>query len=370
MAELDKIIETAIKLKLNTLLLQVHPCSDALYSSDMFPVSKFLSTEKELYFDPLEYMVTECHKNGISIFAWMNPFRVTVKKYYDKNIALNELDNKIGPGTTPELLILYDGRLYYDLGEPQVKEIISSSIEEIITGYAIDGIVFDDYFYPYPTETDTFDDSKSFNNYSTGESRDEWRRNNINEIIKECFNTVKKNDQSVLFGIAPFGIWKNGNGGRSGSFTAGLESYSAIYCDSLAWIDGGYIDFVSPQLYWDSETASSFNALYRWWNEILDGTGVVFIPSLSVYKYENDWKNPSGIMTCQITSLRKTQSYGGAFYYGFKQISNNTNGVAEEIIKINNSDNSICEIQKYPFDLKNEYPKTGTLLDLESIYPN
>ena len=362
--ELDTIIESAERLKLNTLLFQVHPSADALYKSDLFPVSRYLSSERTLYFDPLEYLISRCHTNEINLYAWINPFRVTVNKHIDKSEALTEIDTLTGAGKTPDLLIFYDGQLYYDPGNPSVKEIITSCIEEIVSRYKVDGIVFDDYFYPYPNGYESFDDSLSFVEYSTGETLEEWRRNNINGIIKECFDTVKRIDRSIRFGVAPFGIWKNGNGGRSGSLTNGLEAYSSLYCDALAWVDGGYVDFISPQLYWNDEKASSFKALYRWWNDILDGTGVDYIPSLGTYRYENDWIDHEEIITDQIRSLRQTNCYHGAFYYGLNELINNTNGAAEEIIKLNDDEHEICNARKYPYDLRNEYPITGTVFEI------
>lgn len=149
--ELDSIVEKACSLNLNTLFFQVHPCDDALYKSDLFPVSKYISNDGNLYFDPLDYIITKCHENDIALHAWINPLRVTVTKYDSFESAISSLDNTKGAGKTPELLVYYaDGKLYYNAGLPEVRELISDCVAEILSRYDVDGIVFDDYFYPSP----------------------------------------------------------------------------------------------------------------------------------------------------------------------------------------------------------------------------
>ena len=367
--EINTIIDGCRRIGLNTLFFQVHPCSDALYKSEQFPVSRYLSSTGKLYFDPLQYMIEECRKNNISLYGWINPLRVTVASFNNKAAALASLDETNGPSTTPELLVYYnDGKLYYDPGIPKVADIVSDCIKEIISQYDLDGIVFDDYFYPYPTGTEPFDDSVSYEQYSAGQSLGDWRRNNINTIIQKCFDTIKEYDPSIRFGVAPFGIWKNGDGGSSGSLTSGLESYSAIYCDPLTWAREGYVDFLSPQLYWSSDsTAASYTELYKWWSTSLDGTGVDYIPSLGAYNYEEGWDEPTGIISEQVSLARQAVSFRGELYYGLGQLLKNTNGISDEIELLNKSLYYYYDYPSLPRDLIVDTPITGMVFENETV---
>ena len=368
--EIDAIVETSKSVGLNTLFFQAHPSSDALYKSDLFPVSRFLSSDSEkLSFDPLQYFIERCHRERIALYAWINPLRVTTATYQSRDEALAALDRDIGPGKTPELLVYYnDGKLYYDPGAPVVAEIISDCVSEIVSGYDVDGIVFDDYFYPYPSGDKDFDDASSYEKYSGDMSLSDWRRDNINNIIKKCCETIKAIDPECAFGVSPFGVWQNNDGENGGSDTAGLEGYTSLYCDALAWAAGGYVDFISPQIYWASdETSTSFDTLCEWWNKALDGTGVDFIPSLASYKYDEGWTDPNGIISYQASYGRERLSYRGYVCYGFAQIENNSYGIADEISTLNTSQYAYYESGKYPSDLRVSSPITGTVFKNQNV---
>ena len=362
-SEIDDIINTSLELGLNTLFFQVHPCSDCLYKSELFPVSVFLSTKHVLYFDPLEYMISSCHDKGISLYAWINPLRVTAYASDNKDDAVSSLNKEKGPGSTPGLLVFHsDGKLYYDPGYPEVADMVSDCIFEIISQYNVDGVVFDDYFYPYPVDGKTIDDSLSYENNSNGESIEDWRRNNINTIIEKSYKTIKDYDPAIKFGVAPFGIWKNGNGGESGSETNGLESFSTLYCDTIKWIEEGYVDFISPQLYWSfDDPLAPYGTLYKWWDNATEGSGVELIPSLGAYNYGNSWKDPEGIMTEQVETARKTAVFRGVIYYGYSQFKENTHNIAAEIKTINMQQIYYCKAAKYPVDIKDDDPITGII---------
>ncbi len=342
-SELDKIVETTKSAGLSTIFFQVRPESDALYDSEIYPVSKYMSTDGELTLDALEYIINAAHKENISVHAWINPVRVTSKS----GVETKDLADGNPAKEHPEYVVKYgDGKLYYDLGIPEVRELICQGVKEIVQSYAVDGIVFDDYFYPYPvryTDEETgetlayeFEDRHTYKKYNEeGLDIEAWRRSNVNKLVESVYKTVKQEDISCIFGVSPFGIWKNGYGGESGSLTTGTQSYSELYCDTLAWIDGGYVDYIAPQLYWTNETKSApFDHLCDWWQERVSGTRVRLLISHGAYRYENDWESPSGIMTDQVKYAAEKNNYKGSLFYGYGAIKNNINELLDELTSL------------------------------------
>ncbi len=337
--ELEGIIETCLENGLNTVFFQVRPTSDALYESKLFPASEYVSGTQGKSpaggFDCLEYLIDIAHKNRINVHAWVNPLRVTYgsKKYPRTDInslAKNHIARK-----NPEWVVPYeDGKLYFDAGIPEVREYIAMGVKEIVQNYSVDGVVFDDYFYPYPTDGADFEDSGTYAKYGAGKDRGDWRRENINALIKGCYDAVKSTDGACLFGVSPFGIYRNDDGKNGGSATAGLEAYESLYCDALAWARGGYVDYLSPQLYWSFDTsAAPYAALSDWWNAALDGTGVKLLISHGAYRYE-EWEEPKGEITRQIEYSRSALAYRGSILYGYKALQGNASGIADEVKRV------------------------------------
>ncbi|MBE6587735.1 MAG: hypothetical protein E7647_04890 [Ruminococcaceae bacterium] len=338
-AELDSIVENTAAAGLDTIFFQVRPSSDALYKSEIFPVSKYLSSEGKLTLDCLEYIIKAAKKEGISVHAWINPLRVAVGGTTD------DLPKDHPAKANPSWCQKYaDGKIYYDCGIPKVRELVADGIREIVENYDVAGVVFDDYFYPYPYyETDeegnktvaAFADGDTFSNYGTEyDDIGDWRRNNVNCLVELSYKTVKKEDKDCLFGVSPFGIWKNGYGDESGSATRGSQSYFDIYCDSLAWAEGGYVDYIAPQLYWTADTpAASYTALTEWWAMSLEGTGTAFVVSHAAYRYD-EWESPSGIMTSQVENAKGYDVYRGSIFYGYDEIVRNKEGITDELKKL------------------------------------
>ena len=338
-AELDDIVLTTKNAGLNTIFFQVRPESDSLYESDIYPVSKYLSRDGVLTLDALEYIVEKAHSEGISVHAWINPVRVTSSS----SVEIDDLSIKNPARIHPEYTVKYaDGKIYYNLGIPEVRELICDGVEEIVENYDVDGIVFDDYFYPYPVYSVDesgasvavdFEDRDAYTAYNAnGLDIADWRRDNVNRLIKAVFDTVKSADKDCLFGVSPFGIWKNGYGDESGSLTSGNESYKTIYCDSLAFIKGGYVDYIAPQLYWKAEQESaSYTVLCDWWAEMVKGTKVRLLVCHGAYRYDNDWESPEGVMTSQVLYARNKELYRGSLFYGYEALKNNINGLYDEI---------------------------------------
>ncbi len=341
-AELNSIVANVKDIGLNTIFFQVRPESDALYKSDIYPVSKYLSSDGNLILDPLEYIIKTAHNEGIKVHAWINPVRVTSKS----DVTVADLANGNPAKEHSEYTVTYaDGKIYYDLGIPEVRELICEGVEEIVTNYDVDGIVFDDYFYPYPVYTENedgerivsdFNDRETYSKYNSNNlDIADWRRANVNLLIKGVYETVKSIDENCLFGVSPFGIWKNGYGDLSGSLTSGSQSYSELYCDSIAWIKGGFVDYIAPQLYWTADQANaSYNALCDWWADRVEGTKVRLLICHGAYRYENDWEAPGGNMKSQVEYAAKKEFYRGSLFYGYSAISKNINGVGDELKEI------------------------------------
>lgn len=339
-AELDAILDTVEAAGLNTVYFQVRPTCDALYQSELFPVSETLSSTGKLTVDPLAYLIKEAHSRNIFVHAWVNPLRVTNGSAAKPNTDVTTLSEDSPARQNPDWVVAYaDGRLYFDPGIPEVRTLVAAGVQEIVENYDVDGVIFDDYFYPYPATNDSgapaaFDDADSYALYGGEMSLADWRRDNINQLVKACYQAVKNVREDALFGVAPFGIWKNDNGSNGGSATKGLQSYSSIYCDPVAWAEGGYVDYLAPQLYWRFTTsAAPYDELVRFWNRVLDGTGVNLLISHAAYQYDG-WSDPAGEIAKQVQYARSELCYRGSIFYGYEEICHNTAGLTEELREI------------------------------------
>ena len=338
--EIDDILDTMATAGLNTVYFQVRPACDALYKSDIFPVSQSLSTKGKLVMDPLAYLVEQAHKRNIFVHAWVNPLRVSIGSETNPNVKVENLPEGNPAKAHPEWAVAYaDGRLYFDPGIPEVRQLIADGVREIVAGYDVDGVIFDDYFYPYPVTLKDgtialFDDDDSYAAYGGTVARADWRRENINQMIKAVYDAVKGVSEDVQFGVSPFGIWKNDNGTNGGSATRGMQSYFSIYCDPLAWAEGGYIDYLAPQIYWRFSTdVAPFGELVRWWNRVLDGTGVDFLVSHAAYNYDV-WSSPEGEMAEQVQFARSELTYRGSIFYGYDEIRRNAFSLRDELLEV------------------------------------
>jgi len=332
--EIDHILDVCERNNINTVFFQVRPTCDALYKSDIFPVSSFLSQNGELVFDPLEYIVNEAHKRNIFVHAWVNPLRVTMNSH-----DIESLPKGSPVRENPEWAVPYaDGKLYLNAALPEVRKLVADGVYEIADRYDVDGVVFDDYFYPYPVKgadgkTADFDDAEEFKRFGEGyDTVGDWRRDNINKLIKASYDAVHKADPDCVFGVSPFAVWQNDDGENGGSATTNMEAYDSLYCDALAWINGGYVDYISPQIYWKfTNTAAPFDVVARWWNAQLAGTDVKLYISHASYRYEDgEWDNPEGELSEQISFSRSLKAYRGSILYGFDELKKNTNGAADE----------------------------------------
>ncbi len=333
--ELDDILKTSYQTGLNTVFFQVRPCADALYNSDIFPSSVYLTGKQgekpEDDFDCLEYLLNEAKKYDIDVHAWINPYRVTM--YESDNEKLSS-DN---PAVLyPEYTVKYaDGKTYFNPALQEVRDLVVSGVKELVTNYPdLAGIHFDDYFYPYPSGNAEFDDAAQYEILANGQDKAQWRRENVNALVKQTYEAIKEINPECLFGVSPFGIWANKGSDTyvAGSDTNGLEAYSSLYCDALAWVNGGYVDYIAPQNYWSFSAASSaFDNVARWWNANLDGTGVDLYMGHAAYKAKDYAKNE---LASQVEFCRSLISYKGSIFYGYEDIKNNTVNIKTKLSQL------------------------------------
>lgn len=256
----------------NAVIFQVRPQADAFYESELEPWTRFLTGEQGVaptpYWDPLAFMVDECHKRGMELHAWLNPYRVTSND--NEKLHPDHLYFK-----NPDIFKRYGKQLYFDPGEPESIEHTVKVIADIVTRYDVDAIHFDDYFYPYPVKYEEFHDDASFAKYAADQGfeywqKGDWRRHNTEELMRQINDTIKSIKPWIRFGISPFGIHRNKKDtpDGSGSDTNGLSNYEELFADIPAWAEKGYIDYVVPQLYWKIGFAvADYEVLINWWND-------------------------------------------------------------------------------------------------------
>lgn len=266
-AQLDSLAACGI----NTILFQVRVEGDALYKSDLEPWSGYLTgkqgTAPDEDWDPLRFMISECHSRGMELHAWINPFRARTE-------STPELDSMHQISQHPERFIKYGKLTLFNPALQENRDFICQVSADIITRYDIDGFHIDDYFYPYPENGMQFNDETSFRNDPRGfTNRDDWRRDNVNLFIEQLYSTIRSIKPWVKFGISPFGIYRNATADYpGGSATNGLENYSGLYADVLYWIEKGWMDYCIPQVYWNVGTAvADYRILTDWWADHAGG---------------------------------------------------------------------------------------------------
>ncbi len=367
--ELDSIVETTLESGLNAIFFQAMPCSDALYDSETYPYSEFVSGKQGKApsgdFDPLEYITEKAHEAGLELHAWMNPFRVT----QSPSKELEDLCESHPAVLDNTLVVRYsDGKYYYNPGIPKVREMISNEAAYIAEKYKVDGIHIDDYFYPYPVEGGIFDDGAAFEEYGGEMSLEDWRRNNVNLTVKAIHDAVKEKAPECEFGVSPFGIYANSTSDTpvKGSDTNGLEAYSALYCDAVTWAKEGYVDYLAPQVYWTfSTSAAPFDTVAKWWNAILDGTDVKLYIGHALYKVEDF---PTNEIPIQVEFSRSLLCCEGNMFYGYDVLKKNTLGIKDKLFSMYADIDSVSGITEKNDIAAINYPQNGFKTTASSQY--
>ena len=273
-AELISLLDRAAQFHFNAVCFQVRPVNDALYPSAIEPWSEYISGTQgrapEPFYDPLALAIAEAHKRGLQLHAWFNPFRAGHPESKSPP-APNHVTR-----THPELVRHYGKQTLLDPGEPETQARALAVVLDVVKRYDVDGVVLDDYFYPYPEKNTAglnldFSDDASWKKYGehSGLSRADWRRENVNRFIQTVSQSIKAAKPWVQFGISPFGIWRPQNPPQ----IKGFDAYEKIYADARKWLVSGWVDYLAPQLYWPiASREQSFPVLFNWWRSqnILD----------------------------------------------------------------------------------------------------
>lgn len=255
----------------NAIIFQVRPECDALYQSSLEPWSRFLTGQQgrapQPLWDPLAWMVEQCHKRGMELHAWINPFRAKTKG--TTALAANHI-----AVTHPNSYFVYDNQYILNPALQENRDYICEVARDIVTRYDIDGFHIDDYFYPYPVAGQVIPDQQYFQTSPRGFNNiGDWRRDNVNRFIQQLYETVHQAKPWVKFGVSPFGIYRNRSAqAPNGSLTKGLQNYDDLYADVLLWIDRGWVDYTVPQIYWQiGHPAADYETLIKWWDRYASG---------------------------------------------------------------------------------------------------
>lgn len=343
--ELDAIVNNAKKMGLNAIFFQVRPSGDALYPSEYFPWAASLTGRQGKAnsgnFDPLAYIIDKAHEEGIQLHAWINPLRITAANASNPKQDLNELSEDNFARQHPEYVVApADGMLYYDPGYPEVREHILNGIEEILNNYDVDGIHFDDYFYP-SSVIDSFDDSASYKAYGQdfGDIGD-WRRDNINQLIYEAHRLVEKKGHGAVFGVSPSPLWANAKQMEGGlPVGSNFSTYSGQYADTKRWVEEEWLDYIAPQVYWNIGYApADYKTIVQWWSDVTRKHDVDLYVGHAAYKIGDNsqsdaWLDPQEIPR-QLQVNEEIGGVDGDIYYGYSNLKANKLGIADTLASL------------------------------------
>ncbi len=308
---------------MNAIVFQVRPACDALYNSKYEPWAQWITGKQgqapDPFYDPLKMIIEECHKRNMELHAWFNPYRAVTG--YEDVI----LDSSHIAVTHPEMVLSYGKNKYLNPGLPETRDYVTKVVADVVSRYDIDAVHMDDYFYPYKIRGIDFPDEEAFQKYhgSFGtEEKENWRRNNVDLVIKQIQDTIKVLKPWVKFGISPFGVWRNKSTDPLGSDTRAKQTnYDDLYADILKWLREGWIDYVTPQAYWHiGFEIADHQKISEWWDtnsyhkNLYIGLGVHRLNKKSKYK---EWRSNKQIVR-QIELSRSLPNVSGNFYFSSK----------------------------------------------------
>ena len=337
-AEMIFLLDSLESIGINAIIFQVRPTADALYYSELEPVSHWLtgsqgSWGEQTPWDPLDWTIEEAHKRGMEVHVWLNPYRVNLAKTDTSVICAEHIFRR-----HPEWFWCYAKQWYFDPGLDVTREWICTVVQDIVQNYDIQAIHMDDYFYPYPVGKQVLPDSLTFATYPRGfEDIRDWRRNNVNLAIQDISRTIKECKPEVEFGISPFGVWRNASVDSTGSATtAGITNYDDLYADIRLWIREGWIDYVLPQLYWEiGKKAADYQVLANWWANEVRGTNCKLYVGMAPYRLEgakkdNPWGQGNEIKR-QMDLNRTIPEITGECFYSTRPLLRNPRHVCDSI---------------------------------------
>lgn len=307
----EKALDEMKQYNMNAVFMQVRPMNDAFYESKLNPYSRYLCggvdgfvEGKKPSFDVMNYLIDEAKKRGMEFHAWLNPYRVSSTKRLStlemtleekKQLMKEDLDKlhpmnyaKQNPDT---LLMSVDGQLIFDPGHPKAQTFILETIREIIENYKVDGIHFDDYFYPSSGIDSDFSDKETYAKFGNGLVIEDFRRKSITTLIKNIKEMVDEHNNSgnrVIFGISPFGMWRHKKNDVRGSNSAGSEAYTTWYADLVEWVEHEYLHYIMPQLYWEFEhSVARYADLCDWWSNLMKDSNVLLYIGTPLSRFDS-----------------------------------------------------------------------------------
>lgn len=314
----------------NTVFVQVRPFGDALYKSDLFPWSYTLTGTEggNPGYDPLQIMIDQAHSKGLSVEAWINPYRIRTSGNSGQTLSSsNPASDWLDSGS--DVVIKYGGGIYYNPGSAEAREHIAAGVEEIVRGYDVDGIHFDDYFYP---TTDTAFDADTYSDYKASGGKlslGDWRRDNVDQLVREVYSTIKSIDNSVRFGISPQGNTS--------------INYSEQYIDVEEWLsNAGYVDYICPQVYYGFENDTCpFAATVAEWNSLIRRNDIDLYIGISASKIgltdqwagsgKNEWVENDDMLVRMVSEARKSSHYSGFCMYSYRSLYAPAAAVADQV---------------------------------------
>lgn len=324
----------------NAAIFQVRPHADALYKSDIEPWSSWLTGKRgkapSPLWDPLEYAIQQAHERGMELHAWLNPYRVTPGA---ETLPPDHISKKY-----PERFFKFDNKVFFDPAYQENRDYICDVVEDIVSRYDVDAIHIDDYFYPYPSASGQRfnNDDASYRKFGNGMNRNDWRRHNVDLLIEQMHKTIKNTKPWVRFGVSPFGIWRNKKNDPRGSESSGLQNYDDLYADVILWAKKGWIDYLSPQLYWSLDTkAAPTRKLLKWWND--NANGVDIYVGYDVQRTMNTPDSKAGRpdeLQTKVEMARNLPNIDGLVWWHGYWVTGNYKGAASKLT--NNLQNTIA----------------------------
>lgn len=311
--KISEMFDNCAQLGINTVFAQIRPFCDAMYPSEIFPWSAYLTGYQgdPVYYDPLEIMVEEAHERGLGLHAWINPFRVSFDTDTDKLSEKNPAKKFLNDENTKDRVVTADGGLYLCPASTQNHKLIIDGVREIIRNYEVDGIHIDDYFYP---STDISVDKTYYEEYKKSGGAlfyDKWRLEVISSFVSQMYTAVKSERNDCVFSISPAGNINN--------------NYEEEYADVERWCsEKGYCDWIIPQIYYGFENeVLPFDKACKSWSELdtTDDVRMIYgIPAYKVNGEEDEFKAGGGIIEKQISVAKATDNYGGVAFFSYSSL--------------------------------------------------
>ncbi|CAL9631015.1 hypothetical protein SUDANB105_06083 [Streptomyces sp. enrichment culture] len=333
-AELIALLDAAVRRRLNTVIFQVRPAADALWPSAYEPWSQVLTGTQggDPGWDPLGTAVAEAHARGLELHAWFNPLRVAT------HADLTRLTPTHPARRNPGWVVTYAGKLHYNPGLPEVRAFVRTAMLDAVEKYPVDAVHFDDYFYPYPVPGHSFDDDAAYDAHGGDfTNRADWRRDNIDRLVRGMATGIREVRPGTRFGISPFGVWRNAETDPRGSDTTALQTYDDLYADTRKWVRENWVDYICPQLYWHiGFTAADYATLVPWWAKAARGTGTRLYIGEALYKAGDPaqpaaWQDPAELSR-HLTLASRYPEVGGHVFFAAEEVVADPYGALARVI--------------------------------------